>query len=69
MSKLTKVVYVGRHGAVDVALPTGGFTTVQWDQPFETTAEHAAQLLEQESNWKPAPGGKAKAAITAAEEE
>lgn len=66
---MTDLIYVGRHGAVDVPCPNGTEPTVKWGDVFTTTAEHAASLLEQPDNWQPAPkAGKPKAAKPAGEE-
>ena len=35
--------------------PFGGEAEAQWGQAFETTDEHALELLEQPNNWKRAP--------------
>jgi hypothetical protein len=50
-----KLIYTGPHGSVTVPMPLGGEQNAQWGEVFETSEEHAAQLLEQEANWKRAP--------------
>lgn len=52
---MASLVYTGRHGAVLVPMPLGGEVEAQWGRPFETSEEHAAQLLMQPDNWKRAP--------------
>lgn len=67
-----KLIYTGRHGAVDVTRPDGSSETVAWGDVFTTTTEHAESLLEQPDNWQAAPAPAArekKAAQTAPAEE
>lgn len=52
---MTKILYVGAHDAVVVYLPDGGETKVARNELLDTTPEHAAALLDQPLNWKPAP--------------
>jgi hypothetical protein len=70
MSKTTDLIYTGRHGAVNVAMPDGTEQPAQWGETFTTTDEHAASLLEQPENWKRAPKRAAdNKAATAADKE
>jgi hypothetical protein len=57
---MAQVIYIGRHGVVLVPLPSGAEATARWGEPFETSDEHAAQLLQQPDNWKRAPKSAAK---------
>lgn len=57
-----KVRYVGPHDGVDVPRPDGSIITVQRGDDLDTSADHAATLLEQAENWeattRPAKGKK-----------
>lgn len=50
---MKKVRYIGRHNAVEVALPEGGEAVVEHGKVLETSAEHALSLCEQDENWEP----------------
>ncbi|MEW6583475.1 MAG: hypothetical protein AB1416_12025 [Actinomycetota bacterium] len=59
-----KVQYVGPHDGVLIPLPDGRELQVERDGIIDVPDELAARLLEQETNWQPAPApartGKAK---------
>lgn len=57
---MATLIYIGPHGAVDVLAPDGNFLPARWGDPFETTDEHAKELLAQPDNWKRAAKRAAK---------
>lgn len=60
---MPKVTYIGPHLAVELPWPDGnGSAIVEHGQSVETTTEHAAALLEQESNWAKPQTAAAKSA-------
>jgi hypothetical protein len=62
-----KLIYVGRHGAVDVPMPGGAIDSVAWGEELTTSTEHAESLLEQHDNWKPADTAGKKSTAAAAD--
>jgi hypothetical protein len=56
-----KVRYIGPHEGVDVVMPDGRTDAVVGQGGIlDTTAEHAAALLEQPANWEPVKGSAKK---------
>lgn len=64
-----KVIYTGRHGAVDLPLPDGTEPTVKWGDVIDVPADFAASLLEQQDNWAAAPAAAKPKAEKASEKE
>lgn len=48
---MSKVIYVGVYGSVDVPMPAGGWQTVQRGEALDTSDSHAQELLKQSANW------------------
>jgi hypothetical protein len=61
---MAKVKYVGRHDAVEVELPLGGFAIVERGQDLETSHDHAASLLLAGIEWERVADEKPKAKDT-----